>query len=41
MKFAMDFPKALAGNVSVNFCCADARVAEQLLYHAEVRAVLE
>ena len=41
MKFLMDFPQAVAGDVGVDFGGADGGVAEEFLDDAQVSAVLE
>ena len=41
MKFPMNLAQPLAGDVRVNFRYADARMAEQFLDHAQVRAMLQ
>jgi len=41
MKFPVDLPQPVAGDVRVNLRRADVGVAEQFLDHAQVRAVLE
>jgi len=39
VKFPVNLPQPAAGDVRVNLRCADARVAEQFLDHAQIRAV--
>jgi hypothetical protein len=41
MKPPVHFPQPRAGDVRINFRCADVRVAEQLLDDAQVRAMLQ
>ena len=41
MKFAVNFAQALSGHVRVNLRRRDARVTEQFLNHAQVRAMIE
>ena len=41
MKLPVNIPQPVTGDVRVNFCRADARVAEQFLNHAQVRAVFQ
>ena len=41
MKFSVDLPQPVAGDVSVNLRRADIGVAEQFLDHAQVRAVFQ
>jgi hypothetical protein len=41
MVLAVDFAEAAVGDVSINFGCADAGVAEEFLDDSEVRAVVE
>ena len=41
MKFPVNLPQPVAGDVRINLRRADVRVAEQLLDHAQVRAVLQ
>ena len=41
MELAVNLPQAVPGDVRVNLRGADARVAEQFLDHAQVRAVLQ
>ena len=41
MKFFVDFAQTVSGDVRVNFRRADVRVAEQFLYHPQIRAVFQ
>ena len=41
MKFLVDVPQPVAGDVRVNFRGADVRVTEQFLDHPQVRAVFQ
>ena len=41
MKFPMDVPQAVPGNVRVNLRSADACVAKQFLDDAQIRAVFQ
>ena len=41
MKFPVDVPEPVAGDVRIYLRRADVRVAQQFLYHPQVRAVLQ
>ena len=41
MEFPVNVPQPTSGYVGIDFCCADAGMAEQFLDYAQVRAVLK
>ena len=41
MKFLVNVAQALAGNMGIDFCCANGGMAEQFLNDAQVGAVFE